>query len=214
MAVLYAPTWRDHLATRPRRAELTDHLDVDAAAARPRRRPRAAAARAPVPPPPPVRPPACVDVTDHPEINDLVLASDVAVLDYSSLRFDFALTGRPMVFLVPDLEDYDAGSRAFLFPFADSAPGPLVRDTDEVVARVRDLAGLRAEWAARARRVQRRPTTAGRTATRPSASSTSCSPRWPHRRRRPAPALDRLSAMPTAVDPTVPTADSRPVAAR
>ncbi len=34
-----------------------------------------------------------VDVTDHPEINDLVLASDVAVLDYSSLRFDYALTG-------------------------------------------------------------------------------------------------------------------------
>ena len=32
-AVLYAPTWRDHLATRPRAAAMTEHLDVDAAAA-------------------------------------------------------------------------------------------------------------------------------------------------------------------------------------
>ena len=31
-----------------------------------------------------------VDVTDYPEISDLYLASDVAVVDYSSLRFDFA----------------------------------------------------------------------------------------------------------------------------
>ena len=51
-----------------------------------------------------------IDVTDYPEINDLILASDAAVLDYSSLRFDFALTGRPMVFLVPDLASTPAAS--------------------------------------------------------------------------------------------------------
>ena len=102
-AVLYAPTWRDHLASRPRAAAMTEHLDVDAAAAslgdshvmllRGHRFHAPGPSRRGV-----------VDVTDHPEINDLVLASDVAVLDYSSLRFDYALTGRPMVFLVPDLD--------------------------------------------------------------------------------------------------------------
>jgi CDP-glycerol glycerophosphotransferase len=90
-------------------------------------------------------------VTDHPEINDLVLASDVAVLDYSSLRFDYALTGRPMVFLVPDLDDYTGGVRGFLFPFTDTAPGPLVGTTDEVVAQVRDVRTLASDWAARVR---------------------------------------------------------------
>ena len=69
------------------------------------------------------------------------------MLDYSSLRFDYALTGRPMVFLVPDLAEYDAGSRGFLFAFADTAPGPLVRDTAGVVAALRDLAALRREHA-------------------------------------------------------------------
>ncbi len=90
-------------------------------------------------------------MTDHPEINDLILASDVAVLDYSSLRFDYALTGRPMVFLVPDLEDYTGGVRGFLFPFTDTAPGPLVRTTEEVVAQVRDVPALAAVWADRVR---------------------------------------------------------------
>jgi len=149
-AVLYAPTWRDHLASRPRAAAMTEHLDVDAAAAslgdshvilvRGHRFHAPGPSRRRV-----------VDVTDHPEINDLVLASDAAVLDYSSLRFDYALTGRPMVFLVPDLEDYTGGVRGFLFPFADTAPGPLVSTTDEVVAHVRDVPALAARWSDRVR---------------------------------------------------------------
>ena len=84
-----------------------------------------------------------LDVSSYPEINDLILAADAAVLDYSSLRFDFALTGKPMVFLVPDLETYSGASRGFLYPFTESAPGPLVATTDEVIDLLRDLDGLR-----------------------------------------------------------------------
>jgi CDP-glycerol glycerophosphotransferase len=87
-----------------------------------------------------------VDVTDYPEVNDLVLAADAAVLDYSSLRFDFSLTGRPMLFLVPDLDRY-RGGRGFLFPFEESAPGPLLSDTDEVVAALLDLPAVAARHA-------------------------------------------------------------------
>jgi CDP-glycerol glycerophosphotransferase len=84
-----------------------------------------------------------VDVTAYPEINDLILASDAAVLDYSSLRFDYALTGRPMVFLVPDLEDYVTAKRGFLYDFAPTAPGPHARSSAEVVEALRDLDGVR-----------------------------------------------------------------------
>ena len=150
-AVLYAPTWRDHLATRPRAAAMSDHLDVEEAARalgdshvlllrghrfHPSTRGLSDPGAARV-----------VDVTAHPEINDLILAADVAVLDYSSLRFDFAQTSKPMVFLVPDLEEYAEGLRGFLFPFRDSAPGPLVRSTADVVAAVRDVDALRNRWA-------------------------------------------------------------------
>ncbi len=147
--VLYAPTWRDDLASRWRSAELVHHLDLEAASAalgpeyvilmRGHRfhgasQPAAGAAR-------------WIDVTTYPEVNDLILASDAAVLDYSSMRFDFALTGRPMVFLVPDLADYTGGVRGFLFDFRDTAPGPLVDTADEVVAHLRDLSRLRDAYA-------------------------------------------------------------------
>jgi len=54
-----------------------------------------------------------------------------------------------MVFLVPDLEDYTSGVRGFLFPFAETAPGPLLRTTDDVVAQLRDVPTLAATWAGR-----------------------------------------------------------------
>ncbi|MFT4085085.1 MAG: CDP-glycerol glycerophosphotransferase family protein [Nocardioides sp.] len=146
-AVLYAPTWREHLATNWRRAAMVAHLDPQVVSEslgddyvllqRGHRFNSAQVARRGV-----------VDVTDYPEINDLILASDAAVLDYSSLRFDYALTGRPMVFLVPDLDEYVGGLRGFLFDYATSAPGPLVSTGAEVVAALADLDGLNRTYAA------------------------------------------------------------------
>ncbi len=88
-----------------------------------------------------------LNVTDYPEINDLILASDVAVLDYSSLRFETALANVPMVFFVPDLDEYEGNLRGFLFDFEESAPGPLIRDASHVAPLVRNPAALRDEFA-------------------------------------------------------------------
>ena len=75
-----------------------------------------------------------VDVTPHPEINDLYLAADLLVTDYSSAMFDFCVTGKPMYFLVPDLARYRDSERGFYFDFEAEAPGPLVETTEELVA--------------------------------------------------------------------------------
>ena len=104
--VLYAPTWRDDLATSyrsadhgaaPRPESATERLGEEYVFLMRGHRFHARGARRSG------RTARLIDVTDYPEINDLILAADAAVLDYSSLRFDFALTGRPMIFLVPDL---------------------------------------------------------------------------------------------------------------
>lgn len=144
IAVLYAPTWRDDQATSFRSASLVDHLDVASAAEalgpdyvlllRGHRFMSAG----------PSRGSRVLDVTTYPEVNDLILAADAAVLDYSSMRFDVALTGKPMVFLVPDLEDYATTKRGFLHDFAPTAPGPLARSSADVIAALRDLDGVRA----------------------------------------------------------------------
>lgn len=146
VAVLYAPTWRDEVATNYRSAPLVSHLDVaglaDALGER-----HVVLLRGHRFHDPPGSGRRVRDVSDHPEINELLLATDVAVLDYSSLRFDLALLGTPMLFLVPDLEEYAGEHRGFLHPFTDTTPGPLVASTDEVIALVRDLPALRAQWA-------------------------------------------------------------------
>jgi CDP-glycerol glycerophosphotransferase len=144
-AILYAPTWRDDLATNFRSAQSVLHLDVAQAARdlgpdhvvllRGHRFHASTPGHAQV-----------LDVTSYPEVNDLILAADAAVLDYSSLRFDVALAWRPMVFLVPDLREYTEQTRGFLYPFEDSAPGPLLETTAEVVDALRDLPALWRTW--------------------------------------------------------------------
>ena len=148
-AILYAPTWRDDQATNWRAADAVHHLDVASAARelgpdyvlllRGHRfhNPAGDGAGAT----------RFLDVTEYPEINDLILAADAAVLDYSSLRFDFALTNRPMVFLVPDLDTYVGGVRGFLYDYGPTAPGPHVDTAEQVVDLLRDLDGLQRRYA-------------------------------------------------------------------
>ncbi|AIG65494.1 bifunctional glycosyltransferase/CDP-glycerol:glycerophosphate glycerophosphotransferase [Weissella tructae] len=73
-----------------------------------------------------------IDATTYPEILDLIIASDMAVLDYSSLRFDYAQTGKPMIFFVPDLDLYEE-TRGGLMPYLPTAPGWIVNSESELI---------------------------------------------------------------------------------
>jgi CDP-glycerol glycerophosphotransferase len=81
---------------------------------------------------------AAIDVSGFPDPTELLLAVDVLVTDYSSAIFDFAATGRPMLFFTPDLEAYRDEIRGFSVDFAEIVPGPLLRTTDEVIESLRD----------------------------------------------------------------------------
>jgi CDP-glycerol glycerophosphotransferase len=48
--------------------------------------------------------------------------------------FDFSVTGKPMYFLVPDMEHYRGELRGFYFDLTAHAPGPVVRSQDELIA--------------------------------------------------------------------------------
>ena len=81
-----------------------------------------------------------IDVTYYPEVNDLYIAADVAITDYSSVMFDFAVTQKPMLFFVPDLEEYAEGVRGFYLDYTATVPGPIVRNADDVAGEIRRLA--------------------------------------------------------------------------
>ena len=75
----------------------------------------------------------------YPDITELFLVSDVLVTDYSSAMFDYAVTGRPMVFFTYDLAEYRDSLRGFYFDFEAEAPGPLLASSAEVIEAVRDI---------------------------------------------------------------------------
>ncbi len=79
-----------------------------------------------------------IDVTGFPDTSQLLLAADALITDYSSVMFDFSVTGKPMYFLVPDIEHYRGELRGFYFDLAAHAPGPVVRTQDELVEALRD----------------------------------------------------------------------------
>ena len=77
------------------------------------------------------------DVSDHPDINALMLVSDVLVTDYSSAIFEFSLLGRPMAFLAPDLDAYER-ERGFYFDYRSGVPGPVFTETDALARWLRE----------------------------------------------------------------------------
>jgi CDP-glycerol glycerophosphotransferase len=127
--LLYAPTWRDD------RVEHVDHLDVAAFAealgpdyltlirghSRTLRPGRDLPASDRV-----------IDVTGYPDVTDLFLAADALVTDYSSVMFDFSVSGKPMYFFTPDLEHYRERLRGFYFDLLADAPGPVTSDAAEL----------------------------------------------------------------------------------
>ncbi|WP_405481885.1 CDP-glycerol glycerophosphotransferase family protein [Streptomyces anulatus] len=154
--VLYAPTYRDHLAHPPAAtAERTapgpyrwdPALDPGALARTlgpghtvlVRRHPRVTGGLQDGP--------GVLDVSGHPGAAGLLLVADVLVTDYAGLMFDFALTGRPMLFHTYDLEHYRDTVRGFCLDFETRAPGPLLVTTDEVAQALRDTGSLAARHA-------------------------------------------------------------------
>ena len=140
--ILYAPTWRDDAPPQYNGYRFSLKLDLDAVArslgedhvvllrmhsnirdgwgARPASG-------------------SVLDVTAYPDLAELLLITDVLITDYSSVMFDFAVTGRPMLFFTYDLEHYRDRLRGFYLDFETEAPGPLLATTAELIAAVRDI---------------------------------------------------------------------------
>ncbi|UXY27908.1 bifunctional glycosyltransferase/CDP-glycerol:glycerophosphate glycerophosphotransferase [Streptomyces sp. HUAS TT20] len=96
-----------------------------------------------------------VDATDEPHVEEVMLASDVLVTDYSALMFDYANLDRPIVVHADDWDAYTASRGAYLDITAE-APGHVSRSYRELAWlftsgawRDEESARLRAQFRAR-----------------------------------------------------------------
>jgi CDP-glycerol glycerophosphotransferase len=87
-----------------------------------------------------------LDVSSHPSVEELCLAADVLVTDYSALMFDYAVLDRPIVIHAPDWEEYEQ-LRGTYFDLLAEPPGVVTRTEEELVAAFRSGAYAAAEAA-------------------------------------------------------------------
>jgi len=85
-----------------------------------------------------------IDASSYSDINDLYIASDILITDYSSVFFDYANLRKPVIFYMYDLEEYANELRGFYISL-DELPGSIVKDEDALIAAVRDCDGWQAD---------------------------------------------------------------------
>jgi CDP-glycerol glycerophosphotransferase len=95
-----------------------------------------------------------VDVSSYDPVEDLCLAADLLVTDYSSIMFDYANLDRPIVVHADDWETYRT-TRGVYFDLMADAPGPVAR-TQEQLTEILTTDAWRDESAAKTRAVFRR----------------------------------------------------------
>ncbi|MBM6978546.1 MAG: bifunctional glycosyltransferase family 2 protein/CDP-glycerol:glycerophosphate glycerophosphotransferase [Actinomyces succiniciruminis] len=148
LAILYAPTWRDNRRAANGHYAQTLFLDYskvrnalgDSAVVLQRGHVNTAYAQGGT------YGPNVIDVNSYADVNDLYLAADVLITDYSSVMFDFVTTGKPIMFLAPDLAMYRDVTRGFYFDFERSAPGPILSTTAECIDYLRSLPEMAARY--------------------------------------------------------------------
>lgn len=140
LVLLYAPTFRDGRDAVRTPAGMVDlggdgvHLDLDQLAAaagehgRVLVRTHYSLSKAPD-----VHSDRVIDVSQHPRVEDLMLAADVLIADYSSITFDYANLDRPIVLLADDKDAYES-TRGTYFDITEFPPGLVARSPEELLA--------------------------------------------------------------------------------
>ena len=85
--------------------------------------------------------PGIIDVSGYPSVEELMLAADILVSDYSSIFFDFALTGKPAVVYAPDLASYRDVERGLYGDWPLGSGLPVAADHDELASHLQRLLG-------------------------------------------------------------------------
>ena len=72
------------------------------------------------------------DLSSRRDINDLLLVADILITDYSSVIFDYALLGKPIIYYDYDLYSY-LTARGLYYDLMDYIYGPIVMNTNDLI---------------------------------------------------------------------------------
>jgi len=81
------------------------------------------------------------DFSNYDCSEDLMIASDVLITDYSSIMFDYSVLNKPIIFYAYDLIDYADNLRGMYLDYGKTVPGPVVKTQDSLSKQIMSLSG-------------------------------------------------------------------------
>ncbi|RLC52457.1 MAG: hypothetical protein DRH79_04890 [Candidatus Cloacimonadota bacterium] len=67
------------------------------------------------------------------DIYDSICDYDILITDFSSIYFDFLLTGKPIIFTVFDKDEYLKNERELYYEYNEITPGPKTKNWEETI---------------------------------------------------------------------------------
>lgn len=78
------------------------------------------------------------NVSDYPAVNDLIIAADILITDYSAIAFDYSILCRPIFCYAYDYDSYLA-ERGTYFPVDEKYPNKSCRTEAELLQRIQNV---------------------------------------------------------------------------
>lgn len=87
-----------------------------------------------------------MNVSAYPDIQELMLLSDILITDYSSVFFDYLNTDKPILYYTYDLEEYRDNLRGFYLNFEQEAPGPLCLEENQLYDAITNIDKVQVDY--------------------------------------------------------------------
>lgn len=78
------------------------------------------------------------DASNYPDVNELMIAADLLITDYSAIAFDYSILCKPIFCFAYDYETYLA-ERGTYFDIDEKYPNPSCRDEKELLTRIAEM---------------------------------------------------------------------------
>ena len=80
---------------------------------------------------------SCNFVSYHIDANELLSVADIVITDYSSIYFDYLVANKPILFYIPDFDEYSQ-KRGIYFKI-EELPGPCAKDLSELSSYINNI---------------------------------------------------------------------------
>ncbi len=79
-----------------------------------------------------------IDCCNYPDVNDLLIAADIMISDYSSIIFDYSILEKPVICFGYDYDEY-VKKRGFYFDINKEFPNGIIKSDDDVLGLIQNM---------------------------------------------------------------------------